>query len=184
MMLARLGGQVARGGAAVRGLAVAAGQSALPASPIKLYHRELDMDSSVLADGKSVVVGVPGAFTQVCSQTHIPGFLRKTGELKAKGVDRVLVVSVNDAHVMDAWERVLRSTVENEDQIPVHFVGDGNAEFSKHLGMDIDLSAVGFGLRCKRFAMVVDNGKVASLDVEASPADHDVSSADNILTKL
>ncbi len=132
-----------------------------------------------LFKGKKVVVfALPGAFTPTCSAKHVPGFVQHAGELKAKGVDTIACLSVNDAFVMGAW---------GKDQgvgDKVMVLADGSAAYTKAMGMDLDLTAHGMGVRAKRFAMVVDNGKVTFLAEEANPGALESSSAEAVLAAL
>jgi len=128
------------------------------------------------SSGKSVIFGLPGAFTPTCSQAHLPGFVVNADTIKAKGVDRIVCMSVNDAFVMSAWGKA-----SNAEELEM--LADGNCEFSKSLGLDFDGSGFGMGQRCKRFAAIVDNGSVTHLFVEA-PGQFEVSSAENILANL
>ena len=128
--------------------------------------------------GKRVVIfGLPGAFTPTCSAEHVPGYVNHLGDLKAKGIDEVWCVSVNDGFVMAAWGREEKATGK------VRMLGDGSAEFAKKLGLDVDLTAHGMGVRMQRFSMLVDNGVVKQLNVEA-PGKFEVSGADTILKQL
>ena len=123
------------------------------------------------ASGKKVVIfGLPGAFTPTCSAKHVPSYVAQLDELKAKGVDDVICMSVNDAFVMGAWAR---------DQKPVgkvRMMGDGSADYTKALGLELDLTARGMGVRCQRFSMLVDDGVVKTLNIEA-PGKFEVSDA-------
>jgi len=131
-----------------------------------------------LAEGKTIVIfGLPGAFTPSCSARHVPGYLANYDALRAKGVDEIWCVSVNDAFVMGAWAR----TQGTDDKI--RMLGDGSAEFTSKLGLDQDLSKRGMGVRSQRYAMVVKDGVVTALQVEA-PGQFSVSSAESILAVL
>ena len=128
--------------------------------------------------GKKVVLfAVPGAYTPTCTAQHLPGFQSKGDALKAKGVDAVVCMAVNDPFVMKAWAESVGVRGE------VMMLPDGNAELTKALGLEMDGSGVGLGLRSKRFAMIVDNGTVTHLAVEEGPG-LDVSSAEKILEAL
>jgi peroxiredoxin len=138
-----------------------------------------DVTTDSLFAGKKVVVfGVPGAFTPTCSAKHVPGFLERSEDFKAKGVDAVACVSVNDAFVMGAWGK--HQGVGDK----IAMLADGSCDFTKALGLDIDLSGRGLGTRSARYAMVVDDGVVQGLEVESSPAELSVSSAESMLAKL
>ncbi|MGZ2495065.1 glutaredoxin/glutathione-dependent peroxiredoxin [Ralstonia sp. 151470066-2] len=131
-----------------------------------------------LAEGKTVVIfGLPGAFTPTCSARHVPGYVANYDALRAKGVDEIWCVSVNDAFVMGAWARTQGSEGK------VRMLGDGSAEFTSKLGLDQDLSKRGMGVRSQRYAMVVKDGVVTALQVEA-PGQFVVSSAESILAIL
>jgi peroxiredoxin len=137
-----------------------------------------DITTDEIFGGKKVVVfAVPGAFTPTCSNQHLPGFVAKASEIKAKGVDEVVCMSVNDAFVMKAWGEA-QGTGDG-----VTMLADGNAEFASALGLDFDGSGIGFGTRAQRFAMVVNDGVVELLNVEA-PMKFEVSDADTILAAL
>ena len=128
-----------------------------------------------ITKGKKVVIfGLPGAFTPTCSGKHVPGYLEHHAALKAKGVDDVICVSVNDAYVMAAWGRDQKASGR------IRMLGDGNAEFAKKLGLDVDLSGGGMGQRCRRFSMLVVDGVVKTLNVEAA-GKFDVSDAATML---
>ncbi len=149
---------------------------------VNLKHKTADgiqdISTAELFGGKKVVVfALPGAFTPTCSAKHLPGFVAKAGEIKAKGVDTIACLSVNDAFVMDAW---------GKDQgvgDKVLMLADGNGEFSKALGLEFDGSGFGMGTRCQRFAMIVENGTVAALNIE-EPGVFEVSSAEAVLSTL
>jgi peroxiredoxin len=128
--------------------------------------------------GKKVVLfAVPGAFTPTCSAKHVPGFVQNDAALKAKGVDAVACLSVNDAFVMGAWGKDQKSDGK------VVMLADGNGDFTRAVGLELDATANGLGKRSKRYAMVVDNGVVKTLNVEA-PGAFEVSSAEAILKTL
>ena len=136
------------------------------------------VDVSAITKGKKVIFfGLPGAFTPTCSGKHVPGYLAQFSELKGKGVDEIVCVSVNDAYVMAAWGRDQK--VGNR----IRMLGDGNAEFVKKLGLDVDLTSGGMGVRCRRFSMLVVDGVVKSLNVE-SPGKFEVSDAATMLKQV
>jgi peroxiredoxin len=138
-----------------------------------------DVPIAEVTKGKKVVLfAVPGAFTPTCSEKHFPGFVDQAGDLRAKGIDAIVCVAVNDPFVLGAWEKV-----RNVDG-KVNVLSDGNAEFTRALGLDFDGSAVGLGTRSKRYAMVVDDGVVKALMVEDAPAQAEKSSASAILAAL
>lgn len=127
---------------------------------------------------KVVIIGVPGAFTPTCHQNHLPGFMGQLDVIKQKGVDEVVVVSVNDVHVMGAWDKA------SEGNQKIQFLADGNAEFAKQTGLDVDLSVAGMGTRSKRFAMITNDGVVEYLAVEDQPGQVTNSSADELINAL
>src|SRR5690606_22437399 len=128
------------------------------------------------AGRKVALFAVPGAFTPTCSARHLPGYVEKAAELKAKGVDEIACTAVNDAFVMGAWGKASGS----ED---VTMLADGNAGFADALGLTMDVSAHGMGQRSQRYSMIVDNGVVTELNVEA-PGAFEVSAADHMLGQL
>lgn len=137
-----------------------------------------DITVEQLTKGKKVVLfAVPGAFTPTCSLKHLPGFIQKADELKAKGVNTIACVSVNDAFVMDAWGK----TQEAGDKVLL--LADGSAKFTKAIGAELDLSDKGLGIRSRRYAMLVDDGVVKVLNLEEGGA-FTVSSAEEILASL
>ena len=137
-----------------------------------------EMSTDALFGGKKVVVfALPGAFTPTCSAKHLPGFVAKADEIAAKGVDTIACVSVNDAFVMGAW-----GVDQNVGQ-KVMMLADGSANFTKALGLELDLTGRGMGMRSQRYAMIVEDGTVNGLMVEAAGA-FEVSSAENILANL
>jgi peroxiredoxin len=130
------------------------------------------------ARGKRIVIfGLPGAYTPTCSAQHVPGYLQNLDALKQKGIDEVWCVSVNDGYVMAAWGR------EQKALGKIRFLGDGSAEFAKKLGLEKDLTSAGMGMRMQRFSMLVDNGVVKSVKVEA-PGKFEVSDAKTMLATL
>jgi peroxiredoxin len=127
--------------------------------------------------GKKVALfSVPGAFTPTCSAKHLPGYVDKAAELKAKGVDEIAATAVNDAFVMGAWNKAAGS-----DDITM--LADGNGEFAEAVGLTMDGSGFGMGKRGQRYSMIVNDGVVEELNVEA-PGDYNVSSADYMLGQL
>ena len=149
----------------------------IPTATVKATDMS-DLTTDELFGGKKVVIfAVPGAFTPTCSNQHLPGFIEQADAIRAKGVDDIICMSVNDAFVMDAWGK------DRGVGDKVRMVADGNGELSKALGLDFDGSGIGFGLRCQRFAAIVDDGVVTKLAVE-EPMKFDVSSADAILAAL
>lgn len=128
--------------------------------------------------GKKIVIfGVPGAFTPLCSARHLPGYVEHYAEVKANGVDEIWCMAVNDAFVMAAWGR------EQNAGGKVRMMADGSAEYARKLGLDRDLTAGGMGVRCYRFAMIVDDGVVKYIGVEGS-GKFEVSNVEAVLEKL
>ena len=131
-----------------------------------------------LFGGKKVVLfALPGAFTPTCSAKHLPGFVNNFQAIKAKGVDAIACLSVNDAFVMDAWGK------EHGAPGKVTMLGDGSAEFTEAIGLSVDRRSAGMGIRSQRYSMIVDNGVVTALHVEPS-GEYGVSSAEAMLEKL
>jgi glutaredoxin/glutathione-dependent peroxiredoxin len=152
----------------------------IPSAKLKTMTAEgpKDISTDDIFNGKKVVLfAVPGAFTPTCSAKHLPGFVEKAGDIKGKGVDTIACLAVNDAFVMGAWGKA-QNTGDK-----VLMLADGAAAFTKQLGLDLDLTGPGMGVRSKRYAMLVDNGTVKALQVEA-PGAFEVSSADAILKAL
>jgi peroxiredoxin len=148
----------------------------------KLQHKTKDGVQTITTDelfkGKKVVLfALPGAFTPTCSAKHLPGFVNHFNELKGKGVDTVACLSVNDAFVMSAWGK------DQNVGDKVMMLADGNGDFTKAVGLTMDGTGYGMGLRSQRYAMVVDNGVVKKLQVEA-PGAFEVSSAEAVLKAL
>lgn len=136
------------------------------------------LSTDQLFTGKKVVLfSVPGAFTPTCDARHLPGFIQHAADFKAKGVDTVACMAVNDVFVMKAWAKA--SAVDDT----VLMLADGNAEYSKALGLDMDATGFGMGIRGKRFAIVVENGVAKQVFVEA-PGEFKVSSAEHVLAQL
>lgn len=129
--------------------------------------------------GKKVVLfAVPGAFTPTCHQQHMPGFVKRLDDLKSKGYDTIACTAVNDIFVLDHWAKATGADGN------VVMLGDGNAEFAKKIGLDIDLTDFGLGVRSKRYAMVVHDGTVKVLNVEDAPPEHSSSSADAVCSAV
>ena len=138
-----------------------------------------EMTTEQLTRGKRVVLfAVPGAYTPTCSAKHLPSFLQHDEALKAKGIDTIACVAVNDAFVLDAWSR------SQNAQGKVVMLADGAASFTKALGLDFDGTAAGLGSRSKRYSMLVEDGVVKALNVEESPGMMEVSGADRLLAAL
>ena len=145
--------------------------AACPLSPQKV-------EVAASAKGKKIVLfGVPGAFTPTCSEKHLPGYVEALPALKALGVDEVWCVSVNDGFVMAAWGQASGATGK------VRMLGDGSADFARKLGLELDLTAAGLGLRNQRFSMLVDDGIVRRVNVEQG-AKFEVSDAKTMLQQL
>jgi peroxiredoxin len=133
---------------------------------------------SDLVKGKKIAIfGLPGAFTPTCSAKHVPGYIALYDSFKAKGVDEIWCVSVNDAFVMGAWARDQMSAGK------VRMMADGGAEFTRAVGLELDLTATGMGLRSRRYSMLVDDGVVRSVNLEA-PGKFEVSDAGTLLGQL
>jgi len=133
--------------------------------------------SKEIAGKKIVIFGLPGAFTPTCSAKHVPGYVAHYDALKAKGVDEIWCVSVNDAFVMGAWGK------DQQVNGKVRMMADGSGEFTKKLGLELDLVARGLGIRSDRYVMIVDNGVVKHLAVEG-PGKFEVSNAESALAAL
>ena len=133
--------------------------------------------SEVLGKGRVVLFAVPGAFTPGCSKIHLPGFVEQASELRGKGVDTIACVAVNDAWVMDAWGQ----SQGVGDSIVM--LADGNAEFTRAMGLEAELSGAGLGVRSKRYAAIIEDGIITSLEVESKPG-VDVSSCSSVLARL
>jgi glutaredoxin/glutathione-dependent peroxiredoxin len=131
----------------------------------------------VLGKGKVVLFAVPGAFTPTCSDYHLPGFVLRADEVRAKGVDTIACIAVNDPFVMDAWGKAQKVGDA------VVMLADGNAEFTRAVGLEADMSGAGLGVRSKRYAAVLDDGVVSALFVETERGLH-VSSAEAVLAAL
>jgi len=149
---------------------------------VNLQHMGADGVETISSDdlfaGKKVVLfALPGAFTPTCSAAHLPGYVVASDDLLAKGVDRIVCLSVNDAFVMDAWGKQ-----HNADD-RVMMIADGSGHFTTAVGLELDLDAAGLGLRSQRYAMVINDGVVEVLNVEA-PQAFEVSDAQTILSSL
>lgn len=124
-----------------------------------------------------VLIGVPGAFTPSCHRNHLPGFVQHKADILSKGVDAIAVTSVNDVFVLDAWSKA--SAAEG-----IEFLADGNADFAKAIGLDMDGTGFGLGTRSKRYSMLVEDGVVRVLNVEESPSKAEASGAEAMLKLL
>ncbi|KVI07946.1 peroxiredoxin-2E-2, chloroplastic-like [Cynara cardunculus var. scolymus] len=155
----------------------------LPDATFSYFDAEDDLQTATISDltksKKAILFAVPGAFTPTCSQKHLPGFVEKSGELKAKGVDTIACISVNDAFVMKAWKADLKIGDE------VLLLSDGNGDFTRAIGCELDLSdkPVGLGVRSRRYAMLVEDGIVKVLNLEEGGA-FTSSGADDMLKTL
>ena len=152
----------------------------IPSAKLRVMTSEgpKDISTDEIFKGKKVVLfALPGAFTPTCSAKHLPGFVQNAASIRGKGVDTIACLSVNDAFVMGAWGK------DQKVGDKVMMLADGNAEFSRALGLENDFSGYGMGVRSKRYAMVVDNGVVKALNVE-KPGAFEVSSAEAILKAL
>lgn len=133
---------------------------------------------ATLVKGRKIVIfGLPGAYTPTCSAKHVPSYLQHLDALKRKGVDEVWCLSVNDAFVMGAWGRDQKATGK------IRMMADGSGEFTRKLGLEFDLTAAGFGVRSKRFSMLVDDGIVRQLNVEAA-GKYETSDAETMLREI
>jgi peroxiredoxin len=131
----------------------------------------------VLGKGRVVLFAVPGAFTPTCSDHHLPGFVLRAEDIRAKGVDTIACIAVNDVFVMGAWGEA-QGTADN-----ITMLADGNGDFATEVGLTLDGSGFGLGTRSQRYAAIIDDGVVTELMVEPNPG-LDVSSADSVLAKL
>jgi peroxiredoxin len=138
---------------------------------------EAKSTKDIFSSGKKVLFAVPGAFTPTCSDYHLPGYVVRSDDIKAKGVDEIFCISVNDAFVMAAWGEA-RNIGE-----AVTMLADGNGDFAKAMGLELDGSGFGLGLRSQRYAAVIEDGIITHLNVEA-PGAFEVSSAESILALL
>ena len=144
---------------------------------VTLDSMEAVKSSSVLGVGKVVLFAVPGAFTPTCSDFHLPGFVIRGDEIRDKGVDTIACISVNDGFVMQAWAKAQNVSGE------VVILADGNGTFTKEVGLTLDGSGFGLGVRSQRYAMLIENGVITDLAVEPGPG-LTVSSAESVLAKL
>jgi peroxiredoxin len=131
--------------------------------------------AELFANKKVVMFAVPGAFTPTCSVAHLPGYVVSADELKAKGIDAIICLSVNDAFVMAAW-----GNAQNAENLMM--LADGDGSYTKALGLEMDTAAFG-GLRSQRYSMIIDNGVVSNLNIE-QPKEFEISSAETILSQL
>jgi glutaredoxin/glutathione-dependent peroxiredoxin len=134
--------------------------------------------ADIFSGNKVALFAVPGAYTPTCQQQHMPGFVSRIDELKGKGIDVIACTAVNDIFVLTQFAKDTGAAGK------ITMLADGNAEFAKKLGLDIDLSGFGLGVRSKRYAMLVENGVVKVLNVEDSPPEHDKSSAGTLCSMI
>jgi glutaredoxin/glutathione-dependent peroxiredoxin len=131
-----------------------------------------------LFKGKKVVLfAVPGAFTPTCHRNHLPGFVKNADAIKAKGIDTIAVTGVNDVFVMDAWKKASGGDA-------IEFLADGSGNWAKALGLSLDMTERGLGLRSQRYSMLVEDGVVKTLNIEEAPGKAEASGADNLLKGL
>ena len=136
-----------------------------------------DLSAQEIFGGKKVVLfAVPGAFTPTCSNAHLPGFVVNADKIKAKGVDSIICLSVNDAFVMQSWGK-------DRNAEDIVMAGDGNAQFTKAMGLEMDGSSFGLGTRSQRYALIADDGVITKLNIE-DPGKLEISSAEAILEAL
>lgn len=136
-----------------------------------------DISTDAIFSGKKVVIfGLPGAFTPTCSAKHLPGFVEHADAIKAKGVDTIVCISVNDAFVMGAWGK------DQKVGDKVQMVADGSAAFAAATGLELDLVARGMGVRCQRFSMLVDDGTVQAINIDVGT--YEKTSAEQMLSDL
>ncbi|SRR5690606_92965 len=134
--------------------------------------------SQLFSGKKAVLFAVPGAFTPTCHRSHMPGFVEMADAIKAKGVDMIACVSTNDVFVLDAWAE------QTGAKGKIQLLSDGNADFTRALGLELDGTGMGLGIRSKRYAMIVEDGVVKELLVEPQPGQAEVSSAQAVLERL
>ena len=153
----------------------------LPSIPLKRLTAS-GIENVMLMDRikrkKVILFGVPGAFTPTCSQIHLPSFVRQAEAIKAKGIDEIICVAVNDPFVLDVWEKVTQA------QGKITLLSDGNGEFTKAMGLTLEANGYGLGVRSQRYVALVDNGVVNSLQIEPHPTQCTVTCAEEILKHL
>lgn len=139
-------------------------------------HREKkEISTTELFKGKTILFGLPGAFTPTCSQTQLPGFAQHEQALRAKGYNNIICMSVNDAFVMQAWKEQVAPTSN------ITMLADGSGLFTKALGLELDLTTKNMGIRCTRFLLVAEQGIVSKIDIEDNPSVCSVSGASSLL---
>jgi glutaredoxin/glutathione-dependent peroxiredoxin len=134
--------------------------------------------AELFSKGNIALIGVPGAFTPTCNDNHVPGYLENADAIKERGVDAIYILSANDHHVMRAWEKSLGSEGK------VHMISDWDASYAKALGLEIDISAYGLGMRAKRFSILFKDGKAAVVNVEDNPGQVSNTSAAALIGAL
>ena len=134
--------------------------------------------NDVFAGKKVILFGLPGAFTPTCHKTHLPGFVANADAIKAKGVDTIACISVNDVFVMSAWGNQVSPDGK------VLMLADGNGDFAKATGTDVDSSAFGMGIRCQRYSMIIEDGVVTALNIGDERGQAEISGAETILNSL
>lgn len=139
---------------------------------------ELVLAKDLFPNKKIILFAVPGAFTPTCHNYHVPGFIDNLDILKSKGISEVGVISVNDIWVMDEWAKATNGKGK------IHYLSDGGLEFTKAIGMDVDLSATSLGMRSKRYSMIVDDGVVTSLNIEEARGSTEISGVAAILNQI
>lgn len=161
-------------------MTIAVGQS-LPEVTFRIPTKDAPSarTTSEIFKGRRVVLfAVPGAFTPTCQNNHLPGYLKFRDQFLAKGIHEIVVVSVNDVHVMKAWAQV------NDALDKIAFLADGSAEFTKAVGLVLDATAGGLGIRSLRYSMLVEDGVVKILNIEDSPGNADISGAAALITQI
>ena len=161
-------------------MTISVGQTA-PHGKFKLITADGPTDveaQDLFGKGTVVLVGVPGAFTPTCNDNHVPGYLENVDAMKERSVDAVYIISANDHHVMRAWEKSLGSAGK------VHMIADWDASYAKALGLDMDASAFGLGMRAKRFSILMKDGKVAAVNAEDNPGQVSNTSAAAMIEAL
>jgi peroxiredoxin len=152
-----------------------------PSTPITLYKEDrskITTDDLFPKGKKVVLIGLPGAYTPVCSKEHIPEFVKNFDKLKSSGIDSIVCVSINDAFVLEAWGKSLHSEGK------VSMIADPSGEFARQIGAEVDLSGAGLGKRSERYTMLIDNGKPTLLNVEKSPGECKLSHANTIISQI
>lgn len=134
--------------------------------------------ADVFSGKKVALFAVPGAYTPTCHQQHVPGFVARIDELKTKGIDAIVCTAVNDVFVLTHWSK------DTGADGKILMLADGNADFARKLGLEIDLTQFGLGVRSKRYSMLVDDGVVMKLNVEDAPPQHDKSSAETLCSQI